>query len=445
MDLDGLLQRYDVPGPRYTSYPTVPEWSDGFRAANHEERLRLAGERKDEPLSLYVHLPFCKSLCWYCGCNVVIARGSEKADLYLDHVVKELEQVAQLLGERRTVTQIHWGGGTPTALTEAQMTRLWTAINSRFRLLPGAEVAIEIHPSVTSDDQLRHLRALGFNRISMGLQDFDKEVQKATNRIQTVEQTAALLNLARELGFGGINFDLIYGLPHQTAERFERTVGQVLALRPDRIAVYSFAFMPEVLKHQKRLPAQFIPKGSEKLSLFRIARERFLGAGYSPIGMDHFALPTDELAVARAEHRLRRNFQGYTVTSATDVVAVGSSAISDVAGAYAQNVRQLSKYYERIEKGQLATERGLVLSEDDRRRRALIERLMCDFSAELGSADAYQPERERLLQMEDDGLIRFDGSRLEVTEPGQYFVRNVAMAFDSRLWTSGNRRFSRTV
>lgn len=446
MDLDALLARYDVPGPRYTSYPTAPEWTAAFGPEDYAARLAQAARKPNDPLSLYVHLPFCTSLCWYCGCNVVISHDGRSADRYLDHVIGELDAVARRLGGRRTAAQIHWGGGTPTFLSEAQLARLWYALTDRFAPASrSTEVAIELHPAATTRAQLVLLRRLGFNRVSMGLQDFDPRVQEATNRLQTYEQTARVLEAARELGFSGINFDLIYGLPHQNERSWARTLEQVLSLRPDRLAVYSFAFMPEVLKHQRRMPAAALPRPPEKLALFRRARERFLEAGYTPIGMDHFALPQDELAVAQRERRLGRNFQGYTVTAGTDVVAFGASAISEVAGAYAQNVRNLAKYYERISKGSLATERGLALTAEDVARRRVIHDLMCNFWADLGAEGAYREERERLRPMAEDGLVKFHGRELEVTYPGQFFVRNVAMAFDARLWAGGQRTFSRTV
>ncbi|XXF79916.1 oxygen-independent coproporphyrinogen III oxidase [Myxococcaceae bacterium GXIMD 01537] len=443
-----LMRRYDVAGPRYTSYPTAPEWRTDFGPAQLAERLEEAGAADPSaPLSLYVHLPFCRSLCWYCGCNVVVSKDVSAADRYLEHLTHEMDLVVERLGGRRNVSQVHWGGGTPTFLTEAQLERLWGALTRRFTLTPDAEVAIEVHPALTTPGQLSLLRQLGFNRVSMGLQDFDPAVQEATNRIQTLEQTRALLEHARALGFSGINFDLIYGLPHQNAERWARTLEQVLALRPDRLAVYSFAFMPDVLKHQKRMPAEAIPTGHAKLELFRSAYAAFVGAGYQPIGMDHFAVPEDELARAQARRKLGRNFQGYTVNWAADVVALGSTGISDVGGAYAQNVRALPYYYERVSAGRLATERGLRLTEDDKRRRAVISQLMCNFWVDLGEdgARAFAPELERLRAFEEDGLLVRSGSQLELTPMGRLFVRNVAMVFDAHLARAGRPRFSRTV
>ena len=445
---DDLMRRYTVAGPRYTSYPTAPEWHDDFGPDALGARLEAAGQAGAEaPLSLYVHLPFCKSLCWYCGCNVVISKDPGAADRYLDHLELELSMVASRLGERRSLSQIHWGGGTPTFLSEAQIERLWRAITQHFRPLPDAEVAIEIHPALTTRSQLDVLRQLGFNRLSMGLQDFDPTVQQATNRIQTPEQTRSLLEYGRSLGFGGVNFDLIYGLPHQNAERWARTLELVLSMAPDRLAVYSFAYMPDVLKHQKRMPKEAMPVARAKLELFRSAYRGFVEAGYRPIGMDHFALPTDELARAQERRTLGRNFQGYTVKAASDVVAVGSTGISDVGGAYAQNVRALPYYYERIAAGRFATERGLALSEDDKRRRALITQVMCNFWVDLGpdAERTFAPELERLEAFEKDGLLVRSGSQLQLTALGRLFVRNVAMVFDTYLAQAERPRFSQTV
>ena len=442
------MRRYDVAGPRYTSYPTAPEWKHDFGTEDYAERRGVAGAAgADEPLSLYVHLPFCRSLCWYCGCNVVVSKEPEAADIYIDHLLQELEQVVGQLGLRRKLSQVHWGGGTPTFLSEAQLERLWSGLTRHLSPLPDAEVAIEVHPALTTRTQLSLLRQLGFNRVSMGLQDFDPKVQEVTHRLQSFEQTRALLEHARGLGFSGVNFDLIYGLPYQNPETWERTLRQVLSLRPDRLAVYSFAFIPEVLKHQRRMPAEALPDARTKLGLFRSAWASFVDAGYHPIGMDHFAVPEDELSLAQQRRALGRNFQGYTVKAASDVVALGATGISDVGGAYAQNVRALPYYYERVREGRFATERGFRLSDDDRRRRAIITQLMCNFWVDLGE-DAtrdFAPELERLQPLEDDGLVRRDGGQLEVTPLGRLFVRNVAMVFDSYLRRAERPRFSRTV
>lgn len=445
---DELMRRYDVAGPRYTSYPTAPEWKQDFGGEQYAERLTAAGAADpDAPLSLYVHLPFCHSLCFYCGCNVVVSKDWREADEYIDHLLMELELVVARLGPRRKLSQIHWGGGTPTFLIESQLERLWSGLTRHFTPLPDAEVAIELHPTVTTAEQLTLLRRLGFNRVSMGLQDFNPQVQEVTNRHQSFEQTRELLEHARGLGFSGVNFDLIYGLPFQMRETWALTLEQVLSLRPDRLAVYSFAFIPEVLKHQRRMPASALPDARTKLELFRSAWATFQEAGYRHIGMDHFALPEDELSRAQERRVLGRNFQGYTVKTASDVVALGSTGISDVGGAYAQNVRALPYYYARIREGRFATERGLRLSKEDQRRRAIITQLMCNFWVDLGEhgAEDFALELERLAPLEEDGLVRRDGNQLEVTPLGRLFVRNVAMVFDTYLRRAERPRFSRTV
>jgi oxygen-independent coproporphyrinogen III oxidase len=445
---DALMAKYDVAGPRYTSYPTVPNWRSDLSSDELAGRLEATGKDPDARLSVYVHLPFCKSLCWYCGCNVVIARDSGAATVYVEAIARELELVGARLGARRRAAQVHLGGGTPTFLNTAQLTRLWDLLLARFDVQPDTEIAIEVHPAVTCKEQLALLRSFGFNRISMGLQDFDPQVQRATNRIQSFETTRELTEYARALGFTGMNFDLIYGLPFQTTESWERTLDQVLSLRPDRLAVYSFAFLPEVLKHQRRMPAAALPTPRNKLELFRRAYQRLLDAGYEPIGMDHFALPGDELARARSAGTLSRNFQGYTVRAASDMLALGASGISDVQGMYAQSVRALPRYYERLQRDELPMSRGLVLSEEDLSRRRLITQLMCNFWVDLGE-DAHQryaPELKKLEPLERDGLVKTTTTRVEVTDLGRMFVRNVAMAFDQYLTpNAGLSRFSRTV
>lgn len=442
---DALLARYNVAGPRYTSYPTVPEWSTEFGPEAYAAHLERADA--SAPFSLYVHLPFCHSLCWYCGCNVLISKRGSDADVYLDHLERELDLVVERVGRGRSLTQIHWGGGTPTFLDERQIERLWSAIAARFQVRPDAEVAIEVHPAKTTGSQLDTLRRLGFNRISMGLQDFDPTVQKATNRIQTPEQTEALLDHARGLGFTGVNFDLIYGLPFQTEASWARTLEQVLAMSPDRLAVYSFAFIPDVLKHQRRMDETALPTTRTKLELFRAAYRGFVGNGYRAIGMDHFAKEGDELSRAQDRRALGRNFQGYTVNWAAQTIAVGSTGISDVGGAFAQNVRALPRYYERIRSGRFATERGLSLSSDDVRRRAIIQSVMCNFWIDLepDGAETFSRELSALEPLERDGLLERRGSEISVTRLGRLFVRNVAMAFDAYLGRPATPKFSRTV
>lgn len=460
-ELRALIQRYDAAGPRYTSYPTAPVWREDFGPTDHAAQLAAAAAHPGDPLSVYAHLPFCEEMCTYCGCNVVITRDHSKADTYLDHLCKELVLAADLLGDRRGLAQLHWGGGTPTFLDERQLERLLRALTDRFTLLPGAEVAVEIDPVVTRESQLRLLRQLGFNRLSLGVQDFDPQVQEAVHRVQSPERTRDVLDLARSLGYGGVNFDLIYGLPYQTLATWERTMERVVALRPDRLAIYSFAFVPEVRPHQKRLPVAALPTGEDKLGLFLLAYRMLTAAGYHAIGMDHFALPEDELALAQERRSLWRNFQGYTVKAAGDVLALGVTGISDVQGAFAQTTRPLSHYYEAVSAGRFATERGVRLTDDDQRRRALITQLMCNFWVDLrghsGVApnrlheepcdqDYFAPELAQLDGFRADGLLRLADGQLEVTPLGRLFVRNIAMVFDAYLKHPQARpTFSRTV
>lgn len=443
---DALVEKLDVPGPRYTSYPTVPEWRSDYGAADLERALDEASRRAEEPLGLYVHIPFCEERCSFCGCNVVITRSREQADRYLDYVDKEMSLVVPHLGERRAIRQLHWGGGTPTFLQVDQIERLFGMITRRFEILPDAEVALEVDPKVTSPEQIRRLGELGFNRISMGVQDFDPGVQDAINRIQTFEETREAVDRARAAGFRGINFDLIYGLPRQTPESWSRTIRQVIALAPDRLAIYGFAYLPDLRTNQKRLPMAEIPEGAAKHRLFRLAYEELVRSGYQAIGMDHFARPDDELSRAQRERRLGRNFQGYTVRAARDTVAFGLTAISDVSSNLAQSVPQMKKYEKALDEGRLPTMRGIVRSADDEERGRIITDLMCNFWVDLGAdgAERFAPELARLEEHVQLGLLTREGTALELTPLGRFFVRNVAMVFDAYL--QGNQhRFSRTV
>jgi oxygen-independent coproporphyrinogen-3 oxidase len=436
-----LLRRLDVAAPRYTSYPTVPAWSTDFGPDEHARALTAAATAADEPLSLYVHIPFCKELCDYCGCNVVVTRDQGRVARYLAALERELGLAAALLGRRRTLARVHFGGGTPTFLDEAQLTRLWARITSLFALADGAEVAIEIDPVVTTRAQLRLLGGFGFNRVSMGVQDFDPDVQRAVHRIQSVAETAAAIADARASGFASVNLDLIYGLPHQTPASFARTMDEVAALAPDRVAVFSFAYVPAARPNQRRLPLAAIPTGGDKLALLEIARDRLAAAGMVAIGIDHFARPDDELARALAERRLWRDFQGYTVRRAAVTVAVGASGISDFGGAYAQNEHALGGYEAAIDAGRLATVKGIALSADDRRRRDVIVQLMCNGWVDLGADGEgyFARELAALEPLERDGLVVARGREVALTELGRLFARNVAMVFDAHLGPAGSR------
>jgi oxygen-independent coproporphyrinogen-3 oxidase len=454
-----LLRQYDRPGPRYTSYPTAVEFNGSFDEAAYRERLRSASALAGEPLSLYIHLPFCESRCSYCGCSVIITKKRSVAAEYLDYVEVELAMLAGALGERRRVIQLHWGGGTPTYFDPAQIERLHAAVASRFDLVEHAEQAIEIDPRVTTREQLERLRALGFNRLSMGVQDFTPEVQEAINRRQSERMTRDLYDHARALGFESINLDLVYGLPRQRPDTFRATLAGIAAMRPDRIAVYSYAHVPWLRPHQKAIDESTLPDAEAKFELFGAAIESFLNAGYEQIGMDHFALRGDELAVAARSRRLHRNFMGYTTRPASDMIGVGVSSIGDVRGAFAQNEKKLPRYYEALDAGRFPIERGYALDPDDLVRRHVITELMCNFHLSRPDVerrfgldfDAYfAPEIAELSATDGpvaDGFLTIGPEALDVTPRGRLFVRNICMAFDRYLpaHQRGRPVFSRTI
>lgn len=453
-----LLRRYDRPGPRYTSYPTAVEFHGGFTADDYVGCLARAAADPDSPLSLYLHLPFCEERCTFCGCMVVITKKREVAAKYLTYLAREIGMVAAALGRRRHVVQYHWGGGTPTYLDVAQIEALHATVARHFDIDPAGEVAIEVDPRVTTTAQLDTLSRLGFNRLSMGVQDFTPEVQAAVNRVQPVGMTRRLMDHARALGFSSINVDLIYGLPLQTRASFAETVDEVIAMRPDRVAVYSFALVPWIRAHQKALPMAHLPGPDLKIELFAEAMTRFLSAGYRQIGMDHFALPEDDLARASADGRLHRNFMGYTTRPAPDMIAVGVSAIGDVGGAFAQNVKPLAAYYTALDEGRFPVERGYMLDDDDRVRRFVIAELMCNFrvrNADLAERFGVGLQRYFAREIEEladgpaaDGFVRVTPDGIEVTDSGRLFVRNVAMHFDRYLRqkaADATPAFSRTI
>lgn len=452
-----LVAKYDKAGPRYTSYPTAPEWRELAGPEAEDTYRRNNAARAEAPLSLYVHLPFCKKLCYYCGCNMQVTQDQALVSAYLDALETEIDRVSRFVARGdRPVTQIHWGGGTPTYLSVPQLQRVYEALTGRFDLLPDAEVSLELHPAVTSFEQLDALKALGFNRMSMGIQDFDPEVQKAVNRIQPFEETRDLIAHGRGLGFQSVNTDLMYGLPHQTVSKFEKTLGLVLSMRPDRIALFNYAHMPHLRKHMTMIPEAAIPAPEEKLAIFELAIRTLLEAGYRYIGMDHFALPADELAVAQDDGSLRRNFMGYTTRADSDLYAFGASAIADLDDAYLQNDRTAALYIKRVSDGGLPVIRGMPLSHDDRLRREVINRLFCVLKVDKASVseafgidfDAYfAPELAALAPLAEDGLVRLTPEAIRVTPRGQILLRNVAMPFDAYLKRQepGSRQFSRTL
>jgi oxygen-independent coproporphyrinogen III oxidase len=437
---EAILEKYNRPGPRYTSYPTVPVWKEDFGPADLEDHFARA-DALGTPVSLYMHLPFCESLCLFCACNVSIQKDKKVAISYLAALKQEIEHVAGRVAKTRPVIQFHWGGGTPTYLTPSQMEDLFGYARQRFFFAPDAEIGIEIDPRVTSREHLETLRRLGFNRLSMGIQDFQAKVQETIHRVQPYEMTRDLIVAARDLGFQSLNVDLIYGLPYQTAESFETTIDQVLTLAPDRVAMFSYAHVPWLRKQQAAFQAH-LPEGKEKFRIFRVGLERFLGAGYFYIGMDHFARPGDELAAAQENRTLHRNFQGYTTKAGADLYGMGVSAISSVGDAYGQNRREVPVYQSSVSERGLATMRGYRLSDDDKLRREVIGRLLCHTVISKGEIerefsvsfdDYFAPELAALEEPRAEGLVALSAGEIRATPLGRIFIRNLAMPFDRYL------------
>jgi oxygen-independent coproporphyrinogen-3 oxidase len=451
-----LLHRYNVQGPRYTSYPTAPMWKEAVTAASYERLLADSGASAHPvPLSLYFHLPFCEKLCYFCGCTVVIT-GSRHSleDAYFETIAAEIDWVAARLGSGRTAVQLHWGGGTPTYFPPDLLERLAQRIFDRFPLAPDAELGVEVDPRVTTREHLEALARVGFNRLSMGVQDFDPRVQAAINRIQPYAGTRRLVEEARELGFPSINMDLIFGLPFQTPESFSSTIDRVLEIGPDRLAVYSYANVPWMKKHQNVL-VPHLPDEQTKFAIFRTALERFTEAGFEYIGMDHFAKPDDELSRARRNRTLHRNFQGYTTKAGTDLIGFGMSAIGSIGSAYVQNRRELTAYRQAVAESGAATFRGARLSSDDELRRAVISNLLChgvvvkreiEERFRICFDDSFAAALERLRACAEDGLVELTAEEIRATALGRVFLRNLAMPFDAYLETAPERPvFSRTL
>ena len=442
-----LLDRYDRPGPRYTSYPPIPHWSDRFGEPEYRAALGdLAAT--DDPVAVYVHLPFCVARCWYCGCNATVTRHASVQRAYVDRLERELALVGELLEGRRHAAQIHWGGGTPNFLPSEEIDRLMELLRGRFEPLRGAELSIELDPRVATTAQLEHLRRLGFQRISFGVQDFDPDVQTAMGRVQPEAVLRELHAAARGLGFRSVNYDLVYGLPRQTAAGFAHTLDTVAGMDPDRIACFGYAHVPWARANQRRIDASQLPGRHERFALFQLTVARLVEAGYRWIGLDHFARPEDELSLALDEGRLRRNFMGYLPDPAPHLLAFGTSAIGDVAGRFVQNDPHLGGYQRAIDAGRLATVKGHRLSAEDRLRRAAIERLMCTLElpyATLAPLAGGGDPLEHFRPFADEGFITFGRDRLAVTPLGRYFLRNLGMALDAYAAPEGAQRFSRTV
>ena len=454
-----LCRRFDISGPRYTSYPTA----DRFHADPGAQLLVDALQHRpapEQPLSLYVHLPFCSTVCYYCGCNKVITKDHSKSTRYLDYLEREIDLQLDALAGTRNVSQLHWGGGTPTFLTDAEMARLMGMLKSRFNFLPDGEYSIEIDPRSVDPQRAHTLAELGFNRMSLGIQDFDPLVQKAVNRIQSFEQTRDVLLAARAAGFKSVSVDLIYGLPRQTLEGFRATLEKTLSLAPDRIALYSYAHLPQIFMPQRRIHDTELPLAEDKLSLMAMAIETLVDAGYVFIGMDHFARPDDELALAQKAGKLHRNFQGYSTHAELDLLAFGVSAIAKVGPVYAQNAKSLDEYYHDIDAGHLPVRRGYRMDNDDELRRAVIQELMCHFGLDFAAvsqtwsidfADYFADALEHLQPLAEAGLLSISDHRIDVMPKGRLLVRIIAMAFDRYLQADrqkapeGRQRYSRVI
>jgi oxygen-independent coproporphyrinogen-3 oxidase len=441
-DLD-LIKKHDKAGPRYTSYPTAPMFHDGIGSSVYAETLKKAAS-EDAPLSIYIHIPFCNTVCYYCGCSKIVTKKYERSAPYLELLFKEIDAVADLVGKTRPVTQLHFGGGTPTFLNDEEIRALMGKLRDRFQFVADvdAEYSIEMDPRECTPETVKTLREVGFNRMSMGVQDFDPIVQKAVNRIQSQEVTLNVLNDARREGFKSMNIDLMYGLPHQTVETFDATLDKIIAFSPDRIALFNYAHLPEMFMPQRRIDESAMPTAQEKLNILEHSINKLIDAGYAFIGMDHFAKPSDELTIAQQEGKLYRNFQGYSTQADCDLIGLGLTSIGYVGGGFFQNKKEMDDYEHAINTEGLAVFRGYTLSDEDHLRRAVIMRLMCDFAIDFSVFEKefgitfkqhFADSLEDLQEMENDGLLSFSKHGLTVLPAGRLMIRNVAMVFDEHL------------
>ncbi len=457
VDID-LLRKYNQPGPRYTSYPTAPMFSESFGPSDFEDAVVVTNKGSvSSDLSLYFHIPYCDTLCYFCGCTMTVSRDREKIGKYIDYLGKELDLVAPLVSKKRKIVQLHWGGGTPTTLSPEEIRRLGGLIKSCFTLDENdLEASSEIDPRELTLEHLEALKDVGFNRLSMGVQDFNEKVQQAVNRIQPEAMTRKVIGWSRQLKFKSINLDFIYGLPHQTLETFEETVDKLIDINPDRIAVFNFAHVPWLKKHQKLIDPDTLPPADEKLRILKMMIEKLSQAGYWYIGMDHFARPGDELAEAQRSRTLYRNFQGYSTKAGCDLYAFGMSSISQFGDIYAQNLKRIPDYYEALDAGKMATSVGYKMTQDDHIRRTVIMRLMCDFMLEFSSIEKkfdidfkeyFSESLAKLKTFTGDDLLRIDDEGIDVTGAGRLVIRNIAMCFDAYIegMRSGGQKFSKTV
>ncbi len=455
---DDLLRRYDVAGPRYTSYPTADRFVEAFAAEDYAQALtqrRSSATALALPLSLYVHIPFCESLCYYCACNKIITKHHDRAAGYLQYLSREVDLHTAQIGIGQVVSQLHLGGGSPTFLSDTELRELMAMLRRNFSFAPGGEYSIEIDPRTVDPSRLDTLAELGFNRLSFGVQDFDPAVQKAVHRVQPADQVFALVEAARARGFESINVDLIYGLPQQSPESFDRTLAQIAQLRPDRIALYAYAHLPERFKPQRRINTVELPSGGAKIAMLSRSLHSLVGAGYVYVGMDHFALPGDSLAVAKRQGRLHRNFQGYSTQPDCDLIGLGVSSIGRIGATYSQNAKTLDEYYDALDHGRFPIVRGLALTRDDLVRRAVIMALMCQGQLQFESIELsclidfksyFSKELEALNTLVEQGMVVVDDSGIQVTAQGWFFVRAVAMVFDRYLQTDRTRaRFSKII
>jgi len=456
-DID-LIRRYDKAGPRYTSYPTAVQFHDGFSETQYRKWVQNGNEHPvAQPLSLYFHLPFCDTVCFYCACNKIITKNRAHAVPYLEHLHQEIAMQGALFDNDRRVEQLHWGGGTPTFISHDQMRELMRVTGRHFNLRDDdlGEYSIEVDPREADEETIALLRDIGFNRLSMGVQDFDPGVQKAVNRNQSEEETVAVLEAARQQGFKSVSMDLIYGLPLQSVESFARTLDKVIAAGPDRLSVFNYAHLPALFKTQRQINEADLPAPGEKLEILQHTIERLAEAGYIYIGMDHFARPDDELAQAQRDGTLYRNFQGYSTHADCDLVAMGSTSISKVGQSYSQNEKTLEDYYRRLDRDELPVFRGIELDADDALRREVINQLICQFTLDIQALEKnrgirfssyFDVEQDELRRMENDGLLAQDVSRITILPAGRLLVRNICMVFDRYLRdTDGSRRFSRVI